>query len=140
MASLEHKLGSALAVCSESEARTLQFRRAERALSVGLEVECWLPDLRRVLPKLRSIRSNEELFAAVAEAEPAVLSARGVTRVLRVALTIADLAGRQRIGRPQLSEALAYRRPPGPAAGLRAAAGPPRDRGGPHARPSHPPQ
>ena len=77
MASLEHKLGSALAVCSESEARTLQFRRAERALSVGLEVECWLPDLRRVLPKLRSIRSNEELFAAVAEAEPAVLSARG---------------------------------------------------------------
>ena len=68
------------------------------------------------------------------------LSARGVTRVLRVALTIADLAGRERIGRPQLSEALAYRRPPGPAAGLRDAAGPARDRGGPHVRPSHPPQ
>ena len=48
--------------------RTLAFRRSERELSVGLEVECWLPDLRRVLPKLRLLRSNEELFAAVAEA------------------------------------------------------------------------
>lgn len=75
MASLEHNLGSALAVRSESEARTLQFRRAERALSVGLEVECWLPDLRRVLPKLRLIRSNEELFAAVAEALSARIAA-----------------------------------------------------------------
>ena len=31
-------------------------------------MECWLPDLRRVLPKLRLLRSNEELFAAIAEA------------------------------------------------------------------------
>ena len=64
---IEHSnSGSALAVRSESEMRTLAFRRSERELSVGLEVECWLPDLRRVLPKLRLLRSNEELFAAVA--------------------------------------------------------------------------
>jgi hypothetical protein len=73
---LEHQnSGSALAVRSESEMRTLAFRRSERELSVGLEVECWLPDLRRVLPKLRLLRSNEELFAAVAEALSARIAA-----------------------------------------------------------------
>ena len=38
------------------------------------------------------------------------LSARGYTRVLRVARTIADLAGAEQVGRPHVAEALSYRR------------------------------
>ena len=42
-------------------------------------------------------------------AEKMGLSARGYHRVLRVARTIADLAGEAEIARPHLAEALAYR-------------------------------
>ena len=45
------------------------------------------------------------------------LSARGCHRVLRVARTLADLAGRGRIGMPELSEALSLRRVEGLAEG-----------------------
>jgi magnesium chelatase family protein len=38
-----------------------------------------------------------------------MVSARGESRVLRVARTIADLAGRERIGRGELSEAIGLR-------------------------------
>ena len=38
------------------------------------------------------------------------LTARGYHRVLRVARTIADLAGAPQVGRPQVAEALSYRR------------------------------
>lgn len=38
------------------------------------------------------------------------LTARGYHRVLRVARTIADLAGVASVGRPQVAEALSYRR------------------------------
>jgi magnesium chelatase family protein len=42
------------------------------------------------------------------------ISPRGYTRILRVARTIADLAGAERIGRPHVAEALAFRhRAPG---------------------------
>ena len=40
------------------------------------------------------------------------LTARGYTRILRVARTIADLAGHDTIGRIHLAEALSYRRQP----------------------------
>ncbi|WP_137785833.1 YifB family Mg chelatase-like AAA ATPase [Sphingomonas sp. 3P27F8] len=43
-------------------------------------------------------------------AESMRLSARGYTRVLRVARTIADLAGAEQVGRTHVAEALSYRR------------------------------
>jgi len=49
--------------------------------------------------------------ALLAEAAAAMrLSARGYTRVLRVARTIADLAGAETVGRIHVAEALSYRR------------------------------
>jgi magnesium chelatase family protein len=53
---------------------------------------------------------NEEGKKLMATAaEKMGLSARGYHRVLRVARTLADLAGEEQIGKPHLAEALAYR-------------------------------
>ena len=55
-------------------------------------------------------RPDEEGRALLgAWAEKKGLSARGYHRVLRVARTVADLAGAERVGRMQVAEALAYR-------------------------------
>jgi magnesium chelatase family protein len=53
---------------------------------------------------------GRELLAQAAGAMK--LTARGYTRILRVARTIADLAGHDTIGRVHLAEALGYRRQP----------------------------
>src|SRR6185312_7335284 len=45
-------------------------------------------------------------------AEAMRLSARGYTRILRVARTIADMAGADEVGRIHVAEALSYRRQP----------------------------
>jgi magnesium chelatase family protein len=52
--------------------------------------------------------AGRKLLAQAAEAMR--LSARGYTRVLRVARTIADLAGAEGVGRIHVAEALSYRR------------------------------
>lgn len=78
------------------------------------------------LPEERRPRSNAELEGRLLEevteldagamtllagaAEKLKLTARSYHRVLRVARTLADLAGEERIGRPHLAEALTYRR------------------------------
>ena len=54
--------------------------------------------------------AGQALFAQAAETMR--LTARGFTRILRVARTIADLAGAEQIARLHLAEALSYRRQP----------------------------
>ncbi|HMT44660.1 MAG TPA: ATP-binding protein, partial [Chakrabartia sp.] len=53
---------------------------------------------------------GRKLLAQAAEAMR--LTARGYTRILRVARTIADLAGSESVGRIHVAEALSYRRQP----------------------------
>jgi magnesium chelatase family protein len=56
---------------------------------------------------VRSRHAVEQLADAAAAMR---LSARGFHRVLRVARTIADLAGAEQVGRIHVAEALSYRR------------------------------
>lgn len=98
--------GSAEVAARVARARALQVERAEahgaadglngRAEGAFLEAIAGLDD------------AGRGLLAQAAEAGR--ISARGWTRVLRLARTIADLEGAERVRRVHVAEALAYRR------------------------------
>jgi len=96
--------GSAEVAARVAEARAIQTDRyAGKGVRTNAEVD---GDL------LEATCSPDEpgrrLLAQAAEAMR--LSARGYTRILRVARTIADLAGSEGVGRVHVAEALSYRR------------------------------
>ena len=65
------------------------------------KAKCWTPSPRRM-------RRARRLLTDAAERMQ--LSARGWHRVLKVARTIADLAGAEGVAKPHVAEALSYRR------------------------------
>ena len=63
-----------------------------------------------VLSRVLAINTVGTVSMMAQAAAAMKLSARGYTRVLRVARTIADLAGAEQVGRVHVAEALSYRR------------------------------
>ena len=85
-------------------ARTIQTARLEgTGLRTNAELDGDLLD-RHAMPD----EAGRKLLMQAAEAMH--LSARGYTRILRVARTIADLACAETVGRIHVAEALSYRR------------------------------
>ena len=98
--------GSAEVAARVAAARAIQTRRyAGEAARTNAEAEGPLLD-RWSTPDA----AGQALLAQAAEAMR--LTARGYTRILRVARTIADLGGAEQVGRMHIAEALGYRRRP----------------------------
>ena len=96
--------GSAEIAARVAQARRVQTRRyADVRLRTNAEADGALLD-RVATPD----EAGRKLLAQASEAMR--LSARGYTRILRVARTIADLAGAEGVGRIHVAEALSYRR------------------------------
>lgn len=98
--------GSAEVAARVAAARAVQ---AARLVGTGLRTNAELEG--EVLERFAS--PDEAGRALLAQAAATMkLSARGYTRILRVARTIADLAGAETVGRIHVAEALGYRRQP----------------------------
>ncbi len=96
--------GTAAVAARVAEARGRQRRRlAPHGLGCNAEVDGGLLN-----DIARPDGAGEALL--VQAAERLKLSARAYHRVLRVARTLADLAGAERVARPHVAEALSYRR------------------------------
>ena len=99
--------GTAEAVARVTQARALQADRARAAAVDGAPLNAlaegdWLETIADLDPPARALLSRA--------AEAGGLSARGWTRTLRLARTIADLEGSGQVRRIHVAEALIYRR------------------------------
>lgn len=96
---------------AEVAARVAAARRVqtERLAGTGLRTNAEL-DGAALEAQAMPDEAGRKLLLQAAEAMR--LSARGYTRMLRVARTIADLAGAETVGRIHVAEALSYRRQP----------------------------
>lgn len=98
--------GSAQVAVRVAAARAIQTERLDgTGLNTNAQLDGELLE-RHATPD----EAGRKLLMQAAEAMR--LSARGYTRMLRVARTVADLAGAEQIGRLHVAEALSYRRQP----------------------------
>ena len=89
-------------------ARVLQARERQWSRKSRVKVECNAELPERVLRKEIGLSSDARKYLS-SMAERLRLSGRGISRVLRVSRTIADLAGAENIEAGAVAEAIAYR-------------------------------